>query len=126
MAPGAAPPTNSRASSGVLGPLIARGIVLVLGLNGVFAAGYGAFGTWAVANDWLSCGVLANESDRPVPGVVRGVLELLGLAVEEAIRGAGVDNGVVLLAGLVERRVELVTNALVDALVGAAVDQQQV
>src|SRR4051812_26260244 len=95
MAPGAAPPTNSRASSGVLGPLIARGIVLVLGLNGVFAAGYGAFGTWAVANDWLSC---VNPSFQPIGDYVSNYCETVSWPTQLGI-GLGVFAVGVLAVG---------------------------
>jgi hypothetical protein len=44
-------------------PMLARAVVLMLGLTGVFAAGYGVFGTWVVSNDWLSC---VNPSFHPI------------------------------------------------------------
>jgi len=51
----AAPPRASPTSPTRLWPLLARLIVVMTGVTGVFAAGYGALILWAVSRDWLPC-----------------------------------------------------------------------
>src|SRR3954470_23721805 len=68
-------------------------------------------------------GVGADEGLHALPGIGRGLRELGELAIEEAVRRAGVDLHVVLDAGLLEGAVELIDVRLRDALVGAAEDR---
>jgi hypothetical protein len=66
MTQGAPPvrtPRTSPTSSTSLGPLLARFVVVMVGLTGVFAAGYGAFATWVISNDWLAC---VNPAFQPI------------------------------------------------------------
>src|SRR5437588_160411 len=64
------------------------------------------------------------EGERPAPGVVRGVCELLLLAVEEAVRGAGVDDELVIDAGVGQGRLERVVQVLRDVLVVAGLERE--
>jgi hypothetical protein len=55
-----------------LGPLLARFVVVMVGLTGVFALGYGAFGTAVISNDWLSC---VNPAFHPLGDYPAGYCE---------------------------------------------------
>ena len=72
MTQGPPPPTSSQTTAAErpsLGPLFARFVVVMVGLTGVFAAGYGIFATWVITNDWLSC---VNPSFQPIGGYPAG------------------------------------------------------
>src|SRR5579884_4366540 len=64
--------------------------------------------------------VRADELEHAHPGVGRLLLELGVLAVEEAVRRAGVHHDLVVNAGLAERLVEPLDGVERDALVRAA------
>src|SRR4051812_13696052 len=68
--------------------------------------------------------VRLDEVERAPPGVVGRLLELLLLAVEEAVRRAVELDQLVLLAGPAERLLELEVVLVRDALVGPALEGQ--
>src|SRR6185295_16311212 len=69
-------------------------------------------------------GAYPDELLHAPPGIGRGLLELVVLPVEEAVRRPGIDRRVVTDPRALARGLELVDVGLRDALVGAPEDRQ--
>src|SRR3954447_10168745 len=77
-----------------------------------------------LGGDRLTRGVAADELERLLPGLLRRLLGLGGLAVEERVARGRVDDRAVIHAGLVEGLVELVANLGADPVILLAVDRE--
>jgi hypothetical protein len=91
----ATPPRASRTGSTGLWPLLARLVVVMVGVTGVFAAGYGALILWAVGRDWLPC---VNPSFVPTGDYASNYCQTVPWATQFAV-GIGLLAGGVLGTG---------------------------